>query len=56
MMAFLSGGNAADVSAVEIALRFHHLSLLKLLSDPAIRVEIGLLIRDVLSLASSDGC
>lgn len=50
MIAFLSGDDGSDVAAVESALRlrqgvFPPVVVTELLSDPAIRVEIALLIR-----------
>jgi predicted nucleic acid-binding protein len=52
MIAFLSGDHGSDVTAVEAALRlrqgvFPPVVVTKLLSDPAIRIEIALLIRAV---------
>jgi predicted nucleic acid-binding protein len=52
MIAFLSGDDGSDVAAIESALRlrqgvFPPVVVTELLSDPAIRVEIALLIRAV---------
>jgi predicted nucleic acid-binding protein len=60
MIAFLSGDNGADVTAVETALRlrqgvFPPVVVTELLSDPAIRVEIALLIRTIPWLEIHDG-
>ncbi len=60
MIAFLSGDRGADVTAVESALRlrqgvFPPVVVTELLSDPAIRVEIALLIRAVPRLEITDG-
>ena len=60
MIAFLAGDNGADVTAVETALRlrqgvFPPVVVTELLSEPAIRVEIALLIRTIPRLEIRDG-
>ena len=59
MIAFLSGDHGSDVTAVESALRLHQgvfppVVVTELLSDPAIRVDIGLIIRSIPSLEIRD--
>ena len=59
MIAFLSGDHGSDVAAVESALRlrqgvFPPVVVTELLSDPAIRVEIALIIRAIPSLEIRD--
>lgn len=59
MIAFLSGDHGSDVTAVESALRlrqgvFPPVVVTELLSDPAIRVEIALIISAIPSLEIRD--
>ena len=60
VIAFLSGDEGSDVSAVESALSlrqgvFPPVVVTELMSDPAIRVDVGLVIRAVPRLPIRDG-